>query len=52
MTELNRTAKKSGNSTVIVLDKTLQELSGFKVGEKLIFNVEKGKITITKNLEV
>lgn len=37
-----------GNSVVIVLDKTLRDISGFQVGETLMFDVTKGKITITK----
>lgn len=44
--QTERKPVKSGNSAVIVLDKTLREVSGFKVGEDLHFTVEPGKIVI------
>lgn len=44
--QTERKPVKSGNSAVIVLDKTLREVSGFKVGEDLLFTVEPGKIVI------
>lgn len=44
--QTERKPVKSGNSTVIVLDKTLREVSGFTIGEPLRFTVEPGKIVI------
>lgn len=48
MFKKERKLVKQGNSTVIVLDKTLREISGFEVGNTLMFDVQKGKIIITK----
>lgn len=52
MFETERKPVKSGSSTVIVLDKTLREVSGFEVGEPLKFTVELGKIIIEKIKEI